>query len=199
MGNSADIAIATFGVQAAGAQVVPLNPAYTASELATDARGCRARRDRLRQRDRIDRAAAARGDRRAVDRGRSGRAPPDRVARSSGPGGPAAAARSRQPVDPAVHRRHDRARQGRRPDPSRGRRQRRSARGAAADRAGRRAGACDHAAVPRLRRLDGPLSRGELPRDAGRRRARTARRRCSKRSIAIASRCSARVRRSWSG
>ena len=34
MGNSIDIAIATFGVQAAGAQVVPLNPAYTASELA---------------------------------------------------------------------------------------------------------------------------------------------------------------------
>jgi long-chain acyl-CoA synthetase len=34
MANSADIAIATFGVQAAGAQVVPLNPAYTASELA---------------------------------------------------------------------------------------------------------------------------------------------------------------------
>ncbi|MEO7706937.1 MAG: AMP-binding protein [Caldimonas sp.] len=34
MGNSADIAIATFGVQAAGAQVVPLNPAYTTSELA---------------------------------------------------------------------------------------------------------------------------------------------------------------------
>ena len=34
MGNSADIAIATFGVQAAGAQVVPLNPGYTASELA---------------------------------------------------------------------------------------------------------------------------------------------------------------------
>ncbi len=33
MGNSADIAIATFGVQAAGAQVVPLNPAYTPSEL----------------------------------------------------------------------------------------------------------------------------------------------------------------------
>ena len=33
MNNSADIAIATFGVQAAGAQVVPLNPAYTASEL----------------------------------------------------------------------------------------------------------------------------------------------------------------------
>ncbi len=34
MGNSIDIAIATFGVQAAGAQVVPLNPAYTAIELA---------------------------------------------------------------------------------------------------------------------------------------------------------------------
>jgi long-chain acyl-CoA synthetase len=34
MGNSIAIAIATFGVQAAGAQVVPLNPAYTASELA---------------------------------------------------------------------------------------------------------------------------------------------------------------------
>ncbi|MEO7338730.1 MAG: AMP-binding protein [Caldimonas sp.] len=34
MENSIDIAIATFGVQAAGAQVVPLNPAYTASELA---------------------------------------------------------------------------------------------------------------------------------------------------------------------
>jgi len=33
IGNSADIAIATFGVQAAGAQVVPLNPAYTTSEL----------------------------------------------------------------------------------------------------------------------------------------------------------------------
>lgn len=33
MSNSLDIAIATFGVQAAGAQVVPLNPAYTASEL----------------------------------------------------------------------------------------------------------------------------------------------------------------------
>lgn len=32
--NSADIAIATFGVQAAGAQVVPLNPGYSASELA---------------------------------------------------------------------------------------------------------------------------------------------------------------------
>jgi long-chain acyl-CoA synthetase len=34
MGNSNDIAIATFGVQAAGAQVVPLNPGYTAAELA---------------------------------------------------------------------------------------------------------------------------------------------------------------------
>ena len=33
MANSADIAVATFGVQAAGAQVVPLNPAYTAAEL----------------------------------------------------------------------------------------------------------------------------------------------------------------------
>ena len=33
MSNSLDIAIATFAVQAAGAQVVPLNPAYTASEL----------------------------------------------------------------------------------------------------------------------------------------------------------------------
>jgi long-chain acyl-CoA synthetase len=33
MANSADIAIATFGVQAAGAEVVPLNPLYTASEL----------------------------------------------------------------------------------------------------------------------------------------------------------------------
>ncbi len=33
MANSIDIAIATFAVQAAGAQVVPLNPAYTASEL----------------------------------------------------------------------------------------------------------------------------------------------------------------------
>ena len=34
MGNSLDIAVATFAVQAAGAQVVPLNPGYTASELA---------------------------------------------------------------------------------------------------------------------------------------------------------------------
>ena len=33
MDNSLDIAIATFAVQAAGAQLVPLNPAYTASEL----------------------------------------------------------------------------------------------------------------------------------------------------------------------
>jgi long-chain acyl-CoA synthetase len=33
MGNSIDIAIATFAVGAAGAQVVPLNPAYTAHEL----------------------------------------------------------------------------------------------------------------------------------------------------------------------
>jgi long-chain acyl-CoA synthetase len=33
MGNSPDIAIATFAVQAAGFQVVPLNPAYTAHEL----------------------------------------------------------------------------------------------------------------------------------------------------------------------
>ncbi len=33
MANSIDIAVATFAVQAAGAQVVPLNPAYTASEL----------------------------------------------------------------------------------------------------------------------------------------------------------------------
>lgn len=33
MSNSIDIAIATFAVQAAGAQVVPLNPAYTVSEL----------------------------------------------------------------------------------------------------------------------------------------------------------------------
>ena len=33
MGNSIDIAIATLGVQACGAQVVPLNPAYTTSEL----------------------------------------------------------------------------------------------------------------------------------------------------------------------
>jgi long-chain acyl-CoA synthetase len=33
MSNSADLAIAAFGVQAAGAQVVPLDPAYTASEL----------------------------------------------------------------------------------------------------------------------------------------------------------------------
>jgi long-chain acyl-CoA synthetase len=34
MGNSIDIAIATFAAQAALAQVVPLNPAYTAHELA---------------------------------------------------------------------------------------------------------------------------------------------------------------------
>ena len=34
MANSADAAIATFGVQASGAQLVPLNPAYTAAELA---------------------------------------------------------------------------------------------------------------------------------------------------------------------
>jgi len=33
MANSLDIAIATFAVQAAGAQVVPLNPAYTSAEL----------------------------------------------------------------------------------------------------------------------------------------------------------------------
>jgi long-chain acyl-CoA synthetase len=33
MNNSLDIAIATYGVQAAGAQVVPLNPAYTAAEI----------------------------------------------------------------------------------------------------------------------------------------------------------------------
>lgn len=33
MGNSVDIAIATFAAQAAGAQVVPLNPAYTEAEL----------------------------------------------------------------------------------------------------------------------------------------------------------------------
>lgn len=33
LANSADAAIATFGVQAAGAQLVPLNPAYTAAEL----------------------------------------------------------------------------------------------------------------------------------------------------------------------
>ncbi len=33
MANSADAAIAVFGVQAAGAQLVPLNPAYTAAEL----------------------------------------------------------------------------------------------------------------------------------------------------------------------
>ena len=34
MGNSVDAAVALFAVQAAGAQVVPLNPAYTAAELA---------------------------------------------------------------------------------------------------------------------------------------------------------------------
>ena len=68
MGNSVDIAIATFGVQAAGAQVVPLNPGYTASELGADARRCRAGRDRLRQRDRID--ACGRCSRRSA-RGRS--------------------------------------------------------------------------------------------------------------------------------
>lgn len=34
MANSIDIAIATFGVQAAGAQVAPLNPAYSVHELA---------------------------------------------------------------------------------------------------------------------------------------------------------------------
>jgi long-chain acyl-CoA synthetase len=34
MGNSVDIAIATFAVQAAGAQVVPLNPLFTGHELA---------------------------------------------------------------------------------------------------------------------------------------------------------------------
>lgn len=34
MKNSLDIAIATFAVQAAGAQLVPLNPLYTAAELA---------------------------------------------------------------------------------------------------------------------------------------------------------------------
>ncbi len=33
MGNSVDIAVATFAAQSAGAQVVPLNPAYTSYEL----------------------------------------------------------------------------------------------------------------------------------------------------------------------
>jgi len=35
MANSIDIAIASFAVQAAGLQLVPLNPAYTPHELAT--------------------------------------------------------------------------------------------------------------------------------------------------------------------
>src|SRR5690606_21194711 len=44
MANSADVCVAIFGVQAAGAQVVPMNSAYTASELRqvlenADARG----------------------------------------------------------------------------------------------------------------------------------------------------------------
>jgi long-chain acyl-CoA synthetase len=43
MGNSLDIAIATYAVQAAGAQVVPLNPSYTASELAQVLSRARAR------------------------------------------------------------------------------------------------------------------------------------------------------------
>jgi len=43
MSNSLDIAIATFAVQAAGAQVVPLNPAYTASELRQVLSSARAR------------------------------------------------------------------------------------------------------------------------------------------------------------
>lgn len=43
MANSLDIAIATFGVQAAGAQVVPLNPTYTVSELRQVLEGAQAR------------------------------------------------------------------------------------------------------------------------------------------------------------
>ncbi|MCB5362643.1 long-chain fatty acid--CoA ligase [Pusillimonas sp. CC-YST705] len=43
MGNSLDIAIASFAVQAAGAQVVPLNPAYTTSELRQVLASARAR------------------------------------------------------------------------------------------------------------------------------------------------------------
>lgn len=43
MANSLDIAIATFAVQAAGAQVVPLNPAYTVSELRQVLEGAHAR------------------------------------------------------------------------------------------------------------------------------------------------------------
>lgn len=35
MANSTDAAIATFGVQASGAQLVPLNPSYTSAELET--------------------------------------------------------------------------------------------------------------------------------------------------------------------
>lgn len=34
LGNSADAAVATFAIQAAGAQLVPLNPAYTEAELS---------------------------------------------------------------------------------------------------------------------------------------------------------------------
>ena len=48
MANSIDAAIATYAILAAHAQVVPLNPAYTAHELRSILSGRRAVRDRLR-------------------------------------------------------------------------------------------------------------------------------------------------------
>ena len=163
MANSADIAIATFGVQAAGAQVVPLNPAYTASELApmlADAAPALVVFDGAIA---LDGAAAAR---RGSARRRSRSAPPARrlTAGATGPRSPtgcrcptrtASRPCSTPAARPAASKGVD-ITHARSPSTS----SQREALLPTAPR--RRARARRHAAVPCLRGLDGPVPRGQL-------------------------------------
>ena len=138
LGNSIEMAVASFAVHMAGAQAVLLNPAYTARELAVDRRGRRSRRCCCTRRPTL------RAGRRDQDAQRNGAA--SLISRSLAISinrrrHPAAIAPdARHARHPAIHRRHHRPSQGRQPHASRHRHQCRAARGAAAD-APRRASA----------------------------------------------------------
>ena len=163
MPNSIDAAVATFAILAAGAQAVPLNPAYTAHELRSilaDAEPSAIVCDAALQ-DLIGSLAAELGIGRTIVVDAGSRLTRWASQRLSLPAFPEAALARH----PAIHRWHDRPFQGRQSHPPRHVDQRRATRGPAAVRR-RRENPDRHADLSFLRHLHGTATRALLPRHA---------------------------------
>jgi long-chain acyl-CoA synthetase len=168
LGNSVDICIALLAGQAAGAQVAPINPMFTESEIAPlleDIDPVAIVHDA--NLTAMIESASKRAGVRSPGRRRPGGPEPHAVAGDAGGDRARHASAPRVARAAALHRRDDRHAEGREPHPFRVRARRRADEQPRADARGGGAAAVRDAAVPHLcdRRRD--EQHAVLPRDAG--------------------------------